>query len=339
MSSAIRKMWQPGSLQGADGVAEAVAAKDLNNLYRTSCYFADSERYVAFCALYAVMRIVDDRIDDVLARGCIPDEANRERGVLDAWQRLITALLEGEPPDDHDITLSTEPRARQLLDAFSKAYRQFPVDRKLWRNFFSAMREDLQRTRFQAYQGFLEYATGATVAPTTVYLYLLAAERGSDGVFRVPRGFDLDRCGHTLGLFAYIVHVLRDIRQDLSTGDKGLLYLAADDMARHGVSEAMLFADLASGSASPPVRSLVRDLVERARTMLKAGRETAQALEGRLSPDRAFVLELIIRIYAQTIDKIVSCAYDTMTNRHRLTDAEKEHLALEVAAGAHITRA
>ena len=88
------------TVDAADSVAEAVAAKDLNNLYRTSCYFADSERYVAFCALYAVMRIVDDRIDDVLARGCIPDEANRERGVLDAWQRLITALLEGEPPDD-----------------------------------------------------------------------------------------------------------------------------------------------------------------------------------------------------------------------------------------------
>lgn len=171
-----------------------------------------------------------------------------------------------------------------------------------------------------------------------MYLYLIAAERGSDGVFRVPRDFDLDRCGLTLGLFAYIVHVLRDIRQDLSTGDHGLLYLAADDMAKHGVSEAMLLTDLDSGSASPPVRSLVRDLVGRAHTMLKDGRDAAQVLEGRLGPDRAFVLELIIRIYAQTIEKIVSCAYDTMTNRHRLTDAEKEHLALEVAAGAHATR-
>ena len=68
-------IWCPGSLSGTDGTAEAIAAIDFNNLYRTSCYFVDPERYRAFCALYAIMRVVDDRVDEVLAQGCPEEEA------------------------------------------------------------------------------------------------------------------------------------------------------------------------------------------------------------------------------------------------------------------------
>jgi hypothetical protein len=32
------------------------------NLYRTSCFFRDMERHRAFCAQYAIMRLVDDRV-------------------------------------------------------------------------------------------------------------------------------------------------------------------------------------------------------------------------------------------------------------------------------------
>ena len=135
------------------------------------------------------------------------------------------------------------------------------------------MGEDLTRDRFLTFEDFLGYARGATVAPTTVYLYLIAAERSPDGVHRVPTDFDLRECGRHLGLFAYIGHVLRDLRHDLAAGDRGLVYLAADDMATHGVTDAALRHDADAGQASPAVRSLVRDLAPRGRkpTSRRAG--------------------------------------------------------------------
>ncbi len=53
----------PLNRDGTHSVAEEIAAEDLNNLYISSCFFKDPEKYSAFCAYYAVMRVVDDRIE------------------------------------------------------------------------------------------------------------------------------------------------------------------------------------------------------------------------------------------------------------------------------------
>jgi phytoene synthase len=218
------------------------------------------------------------------------------------------------------------------MDSFAQAIGCFAIDQRLWDNFFAAMREDLTRSRFATYAAFLRYAEGATVSPTTVYLWLIAAERDDRQTFQLPPDFDVFGCGRNLGLFAYIAHVLRDLAADLATGTCGLVYLAADDMAAHGVTEEMLRRDLAAERASAPVRALVQDLSERATRELVEGRARVYALRSRLTGDRVFILELIIRIYRETIDKLAACNYDPMTGRHRLSDAEKSRIAVEVAA-------
>ncbi len=334
MKTTIRKVWRPGSLQAADAVAEAIAAKDLNNLYQTSCYFASAERYRAFCAFYAIMRVVDDRIDKFLVRkNFSADDRQAEIGILRAWYNLVSACLDGRSLSAREIARSNHHHTTELLAAFSEAAKLFPVPSVLWDNFFSSMQRDLERHQFGTYSEFVDYAQGAAVAPTTIYLYLIAAERdGEDRAYHVPEYFDFMRCGRDLALFAYITHILRDFQKDLSAGNQGLLYIAADDMATHGVTEQLLFSDLASGTASPPLRALARELVHRARTLLGRGRACLHALQGNLSPDRAFILELIVQIYEKIIEKIVSCSYDLIPGHHILTEAEMEKIALEVLA-------
>ena len=111
----------------------------------------------------------------------------------------------------------------------------------------------------------------------------------------------------------------RAVATDLATGDEGLLYLAADDLVAHGVSEAMLRADAARRRAGEPLLALVRTLVERSRAAHREGRELLRPLVGRLAPDCAFIIELIVTIYERVIAKIVACGHDPMRGEHRLT--------------------
>jgi phytoene synthase len=327
-----QQLWHPGSLTGTDSIAEMIAAKDLNNLYRASCFFTEIERYRAFCALYAVMRLVDDCVDAVLSEGLDSDAVPHTQRILVAWEHAVSAAMADQLPSSAEVQATKEPRAADVLDAFGRGIARFPVEPSLWSAFFDAMKRDLERDRFQTFEEFLRYARGATVAPTTIYLYLITAEQGTDGVFRIPADFDLQGCGYNLGLFAYVSHVLRDLRQDLVTGEKGLVYLAGDDMAAHRVTEETLLEDLGREHASPALKALVEDLAGRADTWRRAGEAQLTPLKEQLPADRMFVLRLIVRLYMATLEKIAACDFDPMTEHHLLTDADKERLALTVAA-------
>ncbi|MBI4551483.1 MAG: squalene/phytoene synthase family protein [Candidatus Latescibacteria bacterium] len=326
-------MRPPFSLSGAEAIAETIAARDYNNLYRTSCFFRDVERYRAFCAQYAIMRVVDDRIDALPSRSTLSSDARRaEQKIVMAWRHAVTAAHRGQTADFSPLMSHlVHPQAGDLLEALTGACERFPVPLSLWDNFFDAMEWDLERSRFRTYQEFLGYAEGATVAPTTIYLYLLSASEQADGRYRPPDDFDLIRCGRALGIFSYLGHILRDLPDDLSTGGDGLLYFAADDLSRHHLTEEMLFADLAAGRGSEALRGLVADLAGRGRADLAEGRGYLTALDGRLTPDCTFILELIITIYEAVLTKIEACGYDPMARRHHLTDEEKDRIAFEVA--------
>ncbi len=321
------------SLADAYAVAERIAARDQNNLYLVSRYFANPEKYRSFCALYAVMRLVDDRIDDIPSRLTLtPEERAFEHGVVEFWEQAVEACRAGAPPALSDVPPGLPADLPLLLHAFAHASQFFPVPAVLWRNFFVAMHRDLDGHRFATYRDFLDYTEGASVAPTTIYLYLVVSSSPAAGEPHVlPPGFDLLGAGRQLGRFAYLGHILRDLAADLATGRDGLLYLAADDLKAFGVTEAMLFSDLAQHRASPPLRALVGELVQRARGYLRDGRGLLQALDRSLSPDCAFILELIVAIYQEIVDRIVTCSYDPLAGQHHLSTGDKKRLAFSIA--------
>ncbi len=312
---------------------ESIAAKDHNNLYRASRYLRDRDRYEAFCAMYAVMRIVDDGVDELAAVSPLASESRlHEAEVVRAWHEIVASCWAARPSSKTALDQTDSQRSAEIAMALKSAFRRFPTPAILWDDFFTAMRLDLVRDRFVTFSEFVRYAQGATVSPTTIYLYLITAQRlTSEDTYRPPPGFDLIKCGYSLGLFAYIAHILRDLVDDLSVGERGLLYLAADDMATHGVTEAILRRDLEHRTTSPPVRSLVEALVQRARQYARLGRQDLLQLEGTLSTDRAFILELIVRMYEAQLKKIIECSYHVMSDAHKLSDGDKERIATALA--------
>lgn len=329
--SEVRVVWGPGTLSGADGVAESIASKDLNNLYRTSCYLRDKDRYRAFCAMYAVMRVIDDRVDQFLAQQRGTSPAPQVLDEVAGWHVAVRSCFSSRGRARPDLSRCNHPFASELVRALSQSVVAFPIPLILWEDFFSAMRRDLDGRGFQTFDDFLAYANGAAVAPTTMYLYLITAERREDqaGYTALPN-LDVTRCGRALGRFAYLAHVLRDLRQDLSTGREGLCYLSANDMASYDVTMTSLRRDAAAEVASPPLRALVRDLAGRATRFAKEGRRCLATLDGRLGADQAFVLELIVRIYEAALAKIAACSFDVMSERHRLTSSEKKQIAIAI---------
>jgi phytoene/squalene synthetase len=332
--------WQ---LTGVDAVAEAIAARDANNLYRTSCFFQDPERYRSFCAQYAIMRVVDDRIDGLPARASLtPPELAAERDAVHAWRGAVEAVYEGQNLCYGVLRRTGCAQARELLTALMSALQRFPVPRRLWQNFFDAMARDVEQPRFRTYTEFLAYAEGATAAPTTIYLYLLTSSRRvpGGGPYLPPAGFDLLRCGRSLGLFAYLTHIVRDLPDDIGGNrgayGEGLLYFAQDDLARHRLTPAMLYEDRVRGCSRAALRRLISTLIGRSRAALAEGQRYLTVLNGQLSPDCALILQLIIALYVKTSQKIEACGCDPMRRRHTLTEAEKEAVVRQVLAGEPI---
>lgn len=310
------------ALTNALKVCEAIASKDRSNLYIVSQFFEDRARYDAFIAMYAVMRLIDDRVDNVVDKTLLSGTARaallRE---LDQWEGRIRRAYDDMAADDAvDIALAA-------------AVRTFPVPIELWIAFVDAMRFDVRKPRFDDFAEFLDYGEGATVAPTSIYVYLLTARRGNDGRY-VVQGFDFRACGRDLGRFAYIAHILRDVRKDLHVGQSGLVYLPAADLRAHGLAESDLRA-LSDGIASLATverwRSLVHDICGRAQLMRTHGAGMAGAAWGTLPPDCGFIFRLIVATYAELLDRIDADPDCVFRQESVLSDADKFSLLRSAA--------
>ena len=329
----LQPTWSPGSLAGELAVAERIAARDLNNLYQTSCFFHERERYAAFCSLYAVMRVIDDRIDGLpFAQRSSPAVVATERGIVDAWERVLAALTV-DPGAQADLAAWGHADAALLLRHAADATRVLGVPMSIWSDFFAAMRRDIATPElFATFADLLAYTQGASVAPTTVYLYILAADF-APGAARPDRARrdHLAALGQALGRFAYLGHVVRDLPQDAVASERGLWYVSRADLDAFGLDEGRIRADVDVGQSSPGLTRLVAELVARAWTFNREGRALLAKHPLPLRADCAFVLELIIRIYERVLDKVAGCGFDVLQRRHQLSRDERAALAIDVA--------
>jgi phytoene synthase len=312
-------------------VAEAITSRDHNNLYITSLFFKDRLKYKDFCAFYAVMRIVDDRIDNLpLSIKQNEETQKRELKVVDAWEQVVISCHQSIQPTDTQLEACDFTEVGEVCESLFAAFSNFPVPIQLWINFFEAMRSDIVAGEFERWTDFLAYAEGATVAPTTIYLYLIAARHNTEkNSYDLPAEFDLFKCGRYLGIFAYLGHIIRDLAEDIKSTVR--LCITREDMNMHNVSLEILKKDVLKNQASLATSGLVIDILQRARRYLLRGQAYVSQIKDFLENDSRFILELIITIYEQVIVKIESTDYDPMSKKHYLSRAEKTKIVKSVA--------
>ncbi len=119
---------------------------------------------------------------------------------------------------------------------------------------------------------------------------------------------ELDRLSDSICTGLQILNHLQDVRSDLVERDR--IYLPAEDLAAHGVTE----ADLRANVATPGVRALIRDWTDRTATLLRDGFPLTRAVTGRLRLE----LRAIVAGAAGVVARIRAHDHDVLARRVRL---------------------
>lgn len=243
----------------------------------------ERDRYDAFATCYQAMRQVDDLVDGARVHGVSPLDRVR----IAAEVRRFT-LSPGDVP---------HPLFREL----ARVRRAFAIPEKPWQEWARAMLSDLDRTGFPTLRDYLRYCEGACVAPATIFMHLSAVTT-VNGECRAP-SFDPCRAVRAASVFSYLVHIVRDFRDDQL---HGLQYFTEDAMRRCGVTREELRRVAEQGAPTPGFHHLVAEYRRYAAHFLaRAERDlacVAERLDARHRLATAIVMALYGGIHRETAD-------------------------------------
>ena len=228
----------------------------------------------------------------------IADESEGDSTVaLSAWRCGLDACFAGVPSHPVFVALSKTVRRHSLsLDPFA--------------DLIDAFMQDQTVTRYESREQLLEYC-----------------RRSADPVGRIVLGLanckasDEMRLSDSICTGLQLVNFWQDVRRDYLGGR---IYIPAEDMRRHGVSEEML----ESPSASPEFISLLIDEVAWAEQCFDNGQALVETAPFVLRP----AIQLFLGGGRGVAQAIRRAGFDTLARRPVLRKRTKMKLAFRAAA-------
>lgn len=273
----------PATRAALDACA-AIAARNDSTLFHAARLLPGFRRDF-FAAAYAAMRVIDDAVDEgFLKLPPLQREAGRAAmaAEVEAWRRQ-TAEAAAEGP---------------LLATVAAGFRATVGCSDLgpgpWNGLAAAMTEDVAEADMPDWPAFERYADGATVAPATVFIYLLSC-RYQDGHYRSDLPQVAGYYASDLAVFCYLVHILRDLAKD--AGARGrLVTIPRQTLAEFGLDRDTLADALAAGDLRA-LDGLAAALLARADAHRRLGRARQAELALHLDTRERLALEGLIRVY------------------------------------------
>lgn len=245
-------------------------------------------------ALYALMRVGDDRVDVSHEGFASPQEA------IEDWERRYWRAFE------------TGSSAHPVLRAYLDTAVRFEIPPETMTAYFRAMKEDLTITRFPTFDDLLHYMDGSAVPVGRAMTHILGVREPYTLAEALP-GAD------ALSIAMQLSNFWRDVGEDWHRIDR--VYLPQEDMAHFGVTE----EDLAAGRINQNFIDLMEYQMERTERYYERARESVPMLaSGRWGVMSA------LEIYRGIVTSIRRSGYDVFNRRARASDARK--LALVAAA-------
>ena len=213
-----------------------------------------------FASAYASMRVVDDFVDDDFLARPPGDRAKGRQAAHDAvagWLSAMEQALAGIPAAEGQAFPD-----RRILNGVAALYRGADIGAGPWRLLARSMHHDIDEVPFRDWNDFVAYCEGATVAPASIFLYVVAAELKGPPTARHRLPADPADCVRDMAIFCYLVHIARDITKDAAAGP-ALLTIPESVLGAHGLTREAL-PDAARHERDPRMRGLIADLAERA---------------------------------------------------------------------------
>lgn len=241
-------------------------------------------------AIYAFARSADDIADEGDAT------AKQRLAELHAYDAGLDAIETG--------AAAPSP----LFARLGTIVRQFDLPLQPMRNLLSAFRQDIVTTRYADYPALLDYCARSAnpVGVLMLSLYGAADARNVQDSNAICSALQL-------------INFWQDVAIDWQ---KQRIYIPQDDMARFGVTEAMIAAQ----DAGPAFRALMQFEVARARALMLSGAPLAKRLPGRIG----WELRLMVQGGLRILDRLERVDYDMFRQRPKL--AKRDWLAIGIAA-------
>jgi 15-cis-phytoene synthase len=214
--------------------------------YSFASRFLPADKLPHVEALYALMRVGDDRVDVSYEGFSSPFAA------IEDWENAYWRAFE---TDD-----SPHPVMRAYLDTSLK----LGIPKEILVPYFRAMKEDLTVTRFATFNDLIHYMEGSAVTVGRAMTYIL----GSRPPYQIEDALPGADC---LSIAMQLSNFWRDIGQDWGIGR---VYLPQEDMQRFQVSE----ADLSAGHITPEFIALLEFEIERTEGYYRRARDSVKML-------------------------------------------------------------
>ncbi len=248
-------------------------------------------------ALYAFARVADDLVDAPVS----PDPAT-----LLAWRDQAMAAMRS--------TSQPDPAQQPVLAATWHTMRSLGLDPDLLAEFLDSMVMDLTVSRYETWEELRGYMRGSAAVIGELMAPLLGASR-PEALFRAA----------SLGEAFQLTNFIRDVGEDHG---RGRVYLPQADLARFGVSEAILAEAVRTGAPTAPVRSLVAFEVRRAVDLYDTARPGLGMVDARSQP----CLEMAFTLYRRILHRVVANDFNVFERRLAVPSWQKLATAGHVAA-------
>ena len=247
-----------------------------------------------FHAVYAFCRVSDDLGDEV------PDRLVATH-LLQAWRQMLTECFQEPQQSRHPVYVAL----RESIVACDLPIEPFAA-------LVRAFQQDQVKTRFADIGELVSYSSESANPVGRLVLMLCG--------YRSHEFFALadETC---TGL--QLANFWQDVQEDLLERDR--IYLPADRMVAHGVTEAMLRA----GRSTPQTVALIQELVEDARARLLRG----TPLIDRVDRELAATLRLFSAGGLAILRGIDRIGYNTLERRPEVSRGGKLALILGAALG------
>lgn len=237
-----------------------------------------------FYHVYAYCRWADDLADET-------DDPARSLELLAWWEDLLERCYEGRA--EHPVFVAL----RSTIETFA-------IPQEPFRDLLIAFRRDQTSCRYETFDELLDYCRYSANPVGRLVLYLGESHTAENESLSDHVCTGLQLANHW-----------QDVARDYA---RGRMYLPKQDLERYGVAETML----ASSTAAPPVRELLRDLVQRAEARLLAGRKLVE----RVTPDLRWQVDLFVHGGLAILDEIRQQDYDVLRRRPQVSKWRKLRL-------------